>query len=48
MEDLNIITGYITSLETGIYNVNIFDINSNGHKDTYGAAVMISTVQGTY
>ena len=28
----NIVTGCITSLETGIYNVDIFDINNNGQK----------------
>ena len=35
----NIVTGYITSLETGIYNVDIFDINNNGQKDSSGTAV---------
>ena len=40
----NIVTGCITSLETGIYNVDIFDINNNGQKDSSGKAVMISTV----
>ena len=28
----NIVTGCITSLDTGIYNVNIFDINNNNRK----------------
>ena len=41
----NIVTGCITSLETGIYNVNIFDINNNGQKDSSGTAVLISPVQ---
>ena len=41
----NIVTGCITSLETGIYNVNIFDINNNGQKDSSGTAVIISPVQ---
>ena len=31
----NIVTGFITSLETGIYNVDIFDINNNGQKDSF-------------
>ena len=42
---MNIVTGCITSLETGIYNVDIFDINNNGQKDSSGTAVTISTVQ---
>ena len=41
----NIVTGCITSLETGIYNINIFDINNSGQKDTSATAVIISTVQ---
>ena len=41
----NIVTGCITSLETGIYNINIFDINNNGQKDSSGTAVIISPVQ---
>ena len=41
----NIVTGCITSLETGIYNLNIFDINNNGQKNSSGKAVTISTVQ---
>ena len=41
----NIVTSCITSLETGIYNVDIFDINNNGQKDSSGTAVTISTVQ---
>ena len=40
----NIVTGCITSLETGIYNVDIFDINNNGQKDSFSIAVTISTV----
>ena len=40
----NIVTGCITSLETGIYNVDIFDINNNGQNDSSGKAVTISTV----
>ena len=40
-----IVTGCITILETGIYNVDIFDINNNGQKDSSGKAVIISTVQ---
>ena len=41
----NIVTGCTTSLETGIYNVDIFDINNNGQKDSSGTAVTISTVR---
>ena len=41
----NIVTGCITSLETGICNVNIYDINNNGQKNSSGKAVTISTVQ---
>ena len=41
----NIVTGCITSLETGIYNINIFDINDNREKDSSGTAVIISPVQ---
>ena len=48
MVDLNEVTSCVTCLETGLYNVNIFDINNNGQKDTNGAAVMTSTVQGAY
>ena len=40
----NIVTNCITSLETGIYNVDIFDINNNRQKDSSGTAVIISTV----
>ena len=41
----NIATSCITSVETGIYNIDIFDINNNGQKDSSGTAVTISTVQ---
>ena len=41
----NIVTGCITSLETGTYNVNTFDINNNGQKDSYSTAIIISLVQ---
>ena len=41
----NIVTGCITNLETGIYNIDIFDINNNGQKDSSGTAVTISTMQ---
>ena len=40
----DIVTGCITNLEAGIYNVDIFYINNNGEKDSSGKAVMISTV----
>ena len=39
---MNTIPSCITSLEAGIYNVDIFDINNNGQKDSSGIAVMIS------
>ena len=41
----NIVTGCITSLETGIYNIDIFDFNNNGQKDSSVITVMISTLQ---
>ena len=41
----NRVTGCITSLEAGIYNVDIFDINNNGQKDSSGKDVTISTIQ---
>ena len=41
----NIVNGCIRSLKTGIYNVDIFDINNNGQKESSGTAVTISTVQ---
>ena len=41
----NIVTGCISSLETGIYNINIFDINNSGQKDTSATAIIISTIQ---
>ena len=40
----NIVTGCISSLDTGIYNLDIFDINNNGQKDSSGKVVTISTV----